>query len=88
MVTLRPHASNEFWNLYHRLAPNVQVAPDKQFALFRQDPTHPSLRLKPVGELWSACINEAYRVLAVREGDLFYWFWMGSHDEYERLISR
>ena len=87
MVTFRSHASNEFWDLYNRLARNLQVAADKQFALFRRDPTHPSLHLKPVGELWSARINEAYRVLAVREGDIFYWFWIGSHDEYERLIE-
>ena len=41
MVTFRSHASNEFWDLYNRLARNVQVASDKQFALFRRDPTHP-----------------------------------------------
>ena len=52
------------------------------------DPTHPSLHLKPVGGLWSVRINEAYRALAVREGDVFYWFWVGPHDQYERLINR
>ena len=61
---------------------------NKQFELFRKDPTHPSLHLKPVGGLWSVRINDAYRALAVREGDVFYWFWVGPHDQYERLINR
>jgi hypothetical protein len=65
----------------------VQVAWDKQFSLFGKDPTHPSLHLKPVGELWSVRIK-AYRALAVQEGDIFHWFWIGSHGEYERLIDR
>ena len=67
---------------------DAQRAADKQFELFRKDPTHPSLHLKPVGGLWSARINDAYRALAVREDDVFYWFWVGPHDQYERLIDR
>jgi len=27
------------------------------------------------------------RPLAVLEGDDIIWFWVGSHDEYERLIN-
>jgi hypothetical protein len=38
--------------------------------------------------LWSARINDAYRALALREDDVFYWFWVGPHDQYERLINR
>lgn len=53
---------------------SAQRAADEQFELFRKDPTHPSLHLQPVGGLWSARINDAYRTLAVREGDVFYWF--------------
>jgi len=28
-----------------------------------------------------------YRALATEEGDDFIWFWIGNHDEYNRLIS-
>ena len=73
MMTFRSRASEEFWDLYKRIPSNAQRAADKQFELFRKDPTHPSLHLKPVGGLWSARINDAYRALAVLEGDAFYW---------------
>jgi hypothetical protein len=88
MMTFHSRASEEFWDLYKRIPRNAQRAADKQFDLFRKDPTHPSLHLKPVGGLWSARINDAYRALAVREDDVFYWFWVGPHDQYGRLINR
>jgi hypothetical protein len=88
MMTFRSRASEEFWDLYNHIPLNAQRAADKQFELFRKDPTHPSLHLKQIGGLWSARINDAYRALAVREGDVFYWFWVGPHDQYERLINR
>jgi hypothetical protein len=60
---------------------------NKQFAVLRENPAHPSLQLKPVGEFWSCMVSEAYRALAVRDGNTFTWFWIGTHDKYERLLS-
>lgn len=69
------------------LPDDVRERADKQFTLLKQDPWHPSLRLKPVGELWSARINDAYRVLAIRNGDTFVWFFAGNHDGADRVIA-
>jgi len=80
-------ASPDFWALYHQLPNSIRQAADKQFALFQQNPLHPSLHLKPVGDLWSVRVTDAYRALAVRERNAFYWFWIGNHDDYERLIG-
>ncbi|MGH9433840.1 MAG: hypothetical protein ACRD3T_20105 [Terriglobia bacterium] len=81
------HASPEFWTLYDRLPPEVQEQALKQYELFAGDPLHPSLRLKPVGLFWSVRISRRYRALAARNGDQFYWFWIGSHADYDRLIA-
>ena len=87
-MKLVSYASSEFWSLYRALPVDVQARADKQFALFQQNPFHPSLRLKPVGQLWSARINRNVRALAYREGNIFNWFWIGPHTAYERLIGR
>jgi hypothetical protein len=81
------HASREFWALYDGLPPDVQERARKQYRLFAQNPFHPSLALKPVSAFWSVRISRSYRALAARRGSQFYWFWIGSHDDYERLIS-
>ena len=35
---------------------------------------------------WSAKVTEDYRALGIMEGDTVIWFWVGTHDEYERLL--
>jgi hypothetical protein len=52
------------------------------------DLRHPSLHLKPVGDFWSVRVTDDYRALAYREDAVFNWFWIGSHDEYMRLLKR
>lgn len=87
MRPLESYASCDFWELYHKLPNAIRESADKQFALFQKDPSHPSLHLKPVGDFWSARITDEHRTLALREGNTFYWFWIGNHDDYERLLA-
>jgi len=87
MKVFKSFASRDFWDLYGQLPEPIQKAADKQFTLFEHDASHPSLRLKPVGDFWSVRVTDAYRALAVREGNEFFWFWIGNHDDYLRLIG-
>lgn len=75
------------WDCYKRLPEDLRARADKQFELLNESPTHPSLQLKPVGAFWSARVTDAYRALAFRNGNDFTWFWIGSHDEYVRLLK-
>ena len=79
-----------FWFHYRQLPQEVQGLADKNFEMLRQDPFHPSLHFKRVGrrrQLWSARVGDHYRALArdTLEGPL--WFWIGTHAEYDRLLS-
>lgn len=85
-MTFRHQTSPSFWHLYVKLPADLRRRADKQFELLLANPDHPSLQLKPVGELWSARITGGYRALALREGGVFTWFWIGTHEEYERLL--
>ncbi len=59
---------------------------DKNFALLRSHPQHPSLHLKSVGRYWSVRVGRDYRALAVKADQDFVWFWIGKHDDYQKLI--
>ena len=76
-----------FWTTYQELPEDLRRRADKQYELLASNPTHPSLRLKPVGDLWSVRVSDGYRALALRELNTFTWFWIGSHDDYERLLK-
>ena len=77
-----------FQPLYERLPVEIRDLADKSFALLKQNPKHPSLHFKRIhDDLWSVRIGRNYRALAVADSDRFQWFWIGTHAEYERLIS-
>ncbi len=81
------YANPKFWQYYKKLSQDLQKQADKQFKLLEQDPHHPSLHFKKVVSLWSVRVNDSYRSLAIRVEDGFLWFWIGSHDEYIKLLK-
>jgi len=81
------HASPDFWNCYRALPASVQQLADRAFALLKTDSRHPSLHFKKVGRFWSVRVGQHYRAAAVEASDGVLWFWIGSHAEYDILIS-
>ena len=84
---MRHFASPAFWDGYAKLPENVRALADKNYALLKENPQHPSLRLKKVGRFWSTRVGLRYRALAVEVDDGLLWFWIGSHADYDRLIK-
>jgi hypothetical protein len=80
------YATQEFWEAYKKLPTSIKQAADTAFALLKSNPRHPSIRLKKVGNLWSARVGLAYRALAADSGDGLVWFWIGTHAEYDKLV--
>lgn len=82
-------AHRRFWDCLERLPAGVRSIATQKFALWKENPFHPSLHFKELAEgLWSVRVSHGYRALARRSGDLVVWFWIGNHDDYEKLISR
>ena len=70
-----------------RLPPDVQRLARKNYRLLEADPYHPPLHFKKIGRLWFVRIGQDYRALALNRPDGIYWFWIGPHGEYDRLIG-
>lgn len=81
-------ASPDFWEAYHALPHRIRRLADRNYALLKRDPTHPSLQLKPVAGYWAVRVGLHYRALSMRDGDDLIWFWIGSHAAYDNLIRR
>jgi hypothetical protein len=45
------------------------------------------LHLKKAGRFWSVRVGLHHRAVAVDAPNGLLWFWIGSHAEYDRLIS-
>ncbi len=84
---MRHFASRAFWEAYEKLPEQVRVLADKNYALLKANPQHPSLQFKKVRRFWSVRVGLRYRALAAEsEGDLV-WFWIGSHADYDAMIE-
>jgi hypothetical protein len=80
-------AHPDFWACYRHLPETVRELADKNFQIMKADPSHPSIRLKKAGNYWSARIGLRYRALAFERSEGLVWFWIGSHSEYDKLLS-
>lgn len=81
-------ATKRFWKSFEDLPEQVQHIARKNFRLLQNNPSHPSLHFKKIGDFWSARVGLEFRALAVKVEEDFIWVWIGSHKDYEQLLKR
>ena len=87
---MNSRTTRSFWKKFHALPTDVRDQVRKAYRLWRDDITHPSLHFKRVhasDPVYSVRVSRGYRALGLLEGDTVTWFWIGSHGDYERLVS-
>ncbi len=85
---MKHQTTRRFWKYFNGLSEDVKRIAEKNFELLKKNPTHPSLHFKKVGRIWSARVGIRHRALAVKDKEDFIWVWIGTHDEYERMIQK
>ena len=83
--------TSQFLTLYRVLPATVREQARSAYALFRQDPHHPSLRFRrvhPTRPVFSARVGLDYRAAGIRRDNDIFWFWIGSHADYDRLLRQ
>jgi len=83
---LNHHAAPSFWSHFDMLPAEIQQLARENYELLVANPFHPSLHFKRVGLYWSVRVGRNYRALGDPAADGVLWFWIGGHDEYDRLI--
>jgi len=80
-----------FWKAYEKLSKDVKEKVKKSYEIWRRNPFHPSLHFKCINQeenVWSLRVSRGYRALCLFEKDSAVWFWIGSHNEYEKFIRK
>jgi hypothetical protein len=58
----------------------------EKYAMWKRDPFHPSLGFEERrNNVCVVRIGDHYRALGLREGDTVLWFWIGTHEGYNRF---
>ncbi len=89
---MKSKRTRRFRELLRQLPVDARRQAYAAYRLFKRDPTHPSLRFKPIRSadpIYSVRIGINFRALGRREADdLIVWFWIGTHAEYDKLIQK
>lgn len=86
-AAIKHFASPKFWAGYNALPKDVRDLADKNFELLKADAKHPSLHFKQIGNLWSVRVGRNYRALGLNKTEGVIWFWIGSHADYDKIVS-
>ena len=84
---MNSRTTRSFREAFRVLPPDVRERARQAYRLWRENPQLPGLRFKRVGDQVSVRIGRQYRALGILQGDTVYWYWIGKHDEYDRLIG-
>ncbi len=85
---MRHFAAHSFWDNYERLPANIRKLADECYARLKSNPRHPSLHLKTIGRYYSVRVGPHYRALAIEIPEGLLWFWIGTHDQYQRMLKK
>ncbi len=70
------------------LPPEIRTQAENSYRTFKIDPTHKGLDFKKLAgtkDLYSVRIGIHYRALGRMNKSEIIWFFIGGHDEYDRL---
>jgi hypothetical protein len=88
VTLLRSFLTESFRKLYADLPLEIQKLADEKYRLFKQNPLHPSLKFQAKGKVWTFAIGRSYRAIARRFGNDLHWVWVGSHEDYNKVLGR
>ena len=88
---MKSRTTAQFRKSFADLPGQVQEQTRAAYRQFKENPSHPSLRFKKVHPelpIYSARISKNYRAVGQLDEDTVIWFWVGSHAEYDKLLSQ
>ena len=87
---MKSRINEDFYRFYRKLPTHVRDQVRAAYKIFLQDPNYPSLHFKRLQgtTMYSVRIGRSYRALGTVKGDVITWFWIGSHADYDKIISQ
>ena len=80
-----------FKELFDSLPDQIKENAQKQYKFFLENQSHPSLRTKLIGstrnkklKVYEVTVGMGYRATYFRDGDVYVWFWVGTHNSFDK----
>ena len=86
---MRSQITADFVSCFRDLPVRIQRLARKNYKLWKENPSHPSVQFKLVGKrspVYSIRVGIGWRALGLKVDDVIVWFWIGSHASYLKLL--
>ncbi|HEX5051648.1 MAG TPA: hypothetical protein VFZ65_07755 [Planctomycetota bacterium] len=86
---MKSRTTARFRAAFSALPKAIQDRARGAYRTFQKNPKHPGLRFKRVHSeqpIYSVRITRDHRALGILDGEEIVWFWIGSHDAYDKLL--
>ena len=85
---MKSFRSPNFKKLFLNLPLEIKRLAYKNYILWKNNHLYPSIRYKDIGNnLRSVRIGDHYRAIGTVDADVIIWFWIGTHEEYNKIIK-
>ena len=88
---MKSELTDEFIKCFADLPERVQKTARKNYKLWKQNPSHPSLEFKKLNTkqlTYSVRAGIGWRAVGVvKDSETIVWFWVGSHSNYDKLLK-
>jgi hypothetical protein len=88
---MKSELTDEFIQCFSELPERVQKTARKNYKLWQQNPSHPSLEFKKLNTkqpAYSVRAGIGWRAVGVmKDPETIVWFWIGSHSNYDKLLK-
>ncbi|HIJ65034.1 MAG TPA: hypothetical protein HPP77_03715 [Candidatus Hydrogenedentes bacterium] len=83
--------TREFRECLSRLPSSIRKYAKRVYKRWESDPFHPALQFKQVHQalpIYTVRIGVRWRAIGLRKEDRMVWFWIGSHEKYNKKIRQ
>jgi hypothetical protein len=88
---MRSELTEEFVQYFADLPERVQKTARKNYRLWKENPSHPSVEFKKLNTkqpVYSVRAGIGWRAVGVfKNPDTIVWFWIASHSNYDKLLK-
>ena len=88
---MNSRTTQRFRQLLSTLPAHVRQQARDAYHLFAANPSHPGLRFKKVfadPPIYSVRVGIGHRAVGVMQGNTVIWYWIGSHADYDTLLTQ
>ncbi len=87
---MKSYLTEDFITCFGNLPDTIKQRARKNYKLWKKDNSHPSLRFKRVHTkeaIYSVRVG-TWRALGLMGDNVITWFWIGTHADYDKLLSQ